>query len=862
MKHKNINNGSRRRIPWVSALLAALAVGIPAGANAGELTVRRSYDAYAIELQDISSPDGTPFQKINWEGLRAEAEVGQPELPVEYIRFIVPVYSNNFRANIIPCGSENNLMLNSRIFPGQEPQKADGSPAPDFSFPDEEIYGETQEPQAWVVGDGFLDGCNHVVTVAVRPFYYEDGALTAIAYGDIDVTLEYDECGEDEMASKPLFPPRASKYLNLDEMVVNSDYTAQFAPLYSTQEKGATESNPEYYYIIVPENLKSSVDDLAVWKRQKGYHVVVTTIEDILAMPEYAVNSTEELVDEAASLRQYLRDEYEKHSAFFCLLVGNYKTSMPIRKFGSLENDWDKYDYDSYEWYIPSDIYFSDLTSNWISKRSDKNSKVISDLDKVNYNYSPTIYVGRLSLSNCSEIENYLSKLKLYEANPGRGDNDYLGNAFFFEQHQTKLDNHGNPYWYASLIYTSNPVRKEVSKHWNIKLFRDAYEDYPADYSTGAEIIKEISKVGLSSWHGHGSRVSCCINNEFQYIVTESDYDEKILSPTYASPQSKNAIEDLTNYDRPSIVYSPSCTNAPIDKVDFVFGLGHTLAEEFTVGSKHTGGPAFIGNSRPSYMNPISFKDSTELETGVVFGLETTFFKSLFSLNKIGVSEVLSKYKFNYNAYSKYLFRTFCCRLLIGEPEFEIWLGKPKTMTINPFWNGDNFSYSGEYPDSLRISLSDGGGITQTKLITNGNTFSRHPFDSRFSKDYLFSAWASGYLPIIRYFGQNNKLTNVSKKFIVRDAHLGNYNSSAIGAKFEVGENASLKIDAIDFINGDEKFSVEDKGSVDLKCDQKVTLNGSQVKSGGKLSIKAETVTFGNGFKVEKGGTLSVRNNK
>ena len=90
------------------------------------------------------------------------------------------------------------------------------------------------------------------------------------------------------------------------------------------------------YYIIVPDNLKDAVDDLAVRKRQKGYSVVVKTIEDICATPRYVVGGhcsyrngqTEELVDSAASLRAYLHDEFEDNGAFFCL---------PCRKLKDLD---------------------------------------------------------------------------------------------------------------------------------------------------------------------------------------------------------------------------------------------------------------------------------------------------------------------------------------------------------------------------------------------------------------------------------------------------------------------------------------------------------------------------------------------
>ncbi len=169
------------------------------------------------------------------------------------------MYSNNFRATVVSATGASALPLGSRVLPAQIPQKADGSPAPEFTYPKAAAYVRTR-PEAWVVDDGFIDGCNHVVTVAVRPVSYDDATLSASAYGSVTVRLDYDLCGEDGLTgSKPIFPPRASEYVRIEDLVVNTANVAQFAPR-RVPDAGSGEHS-RHYYIIVPDNLKDAVDD-------------------------------------------------------------------------------------------------------------------------------------------------------------------------------------------------------------------------------------------------------------------------------------------------------------------------------------------------------------------------------------------------------------------------------------------------------------------------------------------------------------------------------------------------------------------------------------------------------------------------
>ncbi len=817
---------------------------------ADRLTAVRTYDTSAISLGTKTAPDGSQFQTIEWKDMQTTAETGKPELPVEYFRLLVPVGSTNFRAYITSVNGAYPLSLDSRVIPVQIPQKSDGSPLPQFVYPEAEIYSQTYIPEAWVVDDGFIDGCNHIVTVGVCPIAYNDGELTASAYGEVHISLDYDLCGEDKIAgSKPIFPPVASRYVKVDDLVANKADVARFAP-----RKAASVENGDYtdwYYIIVPESLKEAVNDLVVWKRQKGYTVVVKVVEDILADPEYAVNASAGRVDEAASLRAYLQDEFAANGAFFCFLIGNSRTSMPIRKASCGHEDksteaqiFKKENNGRYV--IPTDIYFSDLTQNWNLKQEFGRTIFTTSISELAYN--PDIYIGRLLCSTAEEVSNYLEKLLIYESNPGYGDNEYLDQALFFES----ADNiKGN----------TRELRPLLENTFNIEFLEDTGF---ALFPTGKDVIDRMSVSGFSSWHGHGSPYSVFCTDEYhnkekdihraRHAITSMDFlntnsylFDEIHIPAWISWEDGNGIDKLRNLSKPSVAYSMSCENTPFDLLRFYVGESYgtwefdstyNLGEAFTVATR-CGGVAFLGNTR---YGKIWYSPE----------LEAIFLKLILKNNKIGISEALSKslYKYDY---------LFCSHNLIGEPEFEMWLGKPEGTDVNFTLGTNSLDFTNPSQNKLIVSISDGIGNFEKKMFFS----STGSFASTMTGgDFALSAWRSGMLPIISYYGQNNTLTGIRKSFIVRDAILGNSQADFTPKKFSVGLDASLSIRAIDSITSTKLFEVDNGGTVELKCDREIEMKGSTIKNGGELTIEGKTVRLKSGFKVEKGGKLVIKANK
>lgn len=120
------------------------------------------------------------------------------------------------------------------------------------------------------------------------------------------------------------------------------------------------------------------------------------------------------------------------------------------------------------------------------------------------------------------------------------------------------------------------------------------------------------------------------------------------------------------------------------------------LGRAWTVNSKN-GGPAAVMNTRSGYVQ--------ESDT-----LELKWVQQLKIIHKVGES-------FRQAIIKSHIFESaFAAANLLGDPEFEMWLGKPRTFDIvfNPTETG--IQLSGDVPESVSLVASNG---IPSKLFVN-----------------------------------------------------------------------------------------------------------------------------------------------
>ncbi len=819
---------------WVCLLILITSVGYPVRLDAG-IIHQEDFNASDFDIWSITAPNGNSFSKVSGRDMFGSGEIGQPELPYKVIRFLVPDNAYDFNVTIEDIGAASPFVLDNAIYPVQEDVSINDYSDDMFTFPDKEMYRSLKTSfKAEILDESRLEGRYHIIAVGLWPLAYSGKEKELEMCGSMRISLEYKE---NTFFKQKSSTQNSESFINISDIVVNADQiqNASVSPLDLEIGGSILLQKLPRYYIISERSLIPALEDLATWKRQKGYSVITKAIEDIYEDSKYKVGSNG-IVDEAASLRKYLQDEYAAQGTFFCFLVGDHRTRMPIRKAVTFNAGSVIKNNPNGDNYIPTDNYFSDLSKNGWSLFKEANNLYVSTYLST---YDPYIYVGRLLCHSKEEVSNYTKKLILYESNPGRGNANYLTDTMIFVQYDGKN-------YYKNTLKEMSGIFNSVVSFLDSKIANTAANSYP----TGEVIINQMNVSGYNSLMGHGEpgTIACSGINEpdWEYIKALNTYKYDQDSTKSQTNLSKlcynNGLDLMNNYDCPSVVYTMSCTTMPFDVYAGwrdVFDLPHTMASSYTVGGVY-GGVAYVGNTRSGY-----WKHSPDLEV--------LFLRQLPKNPKIGIAEAISKSIFDveYNSNRRFVRHT---HNLIGDPEFEMWIRQPSNLNVHVSW------------DRLNITVGGSDAVGSTVVINNGEGGIRHYNVNESKAPVMYvdggkmeavGVYKSGFLPIVKLDCYNDELKNCNKKFVVRDAQLGYAESTSV----VIGQDADIDVRAVDSINVGSGLNILSKGKLSLRCDKDVSLDGAEVATGGRLTVKGEKVTLSNGFSVKAGAALSITTN-
>lgn len=823
-------NSSGKLAACLGAIMSALA-----STNVGaSITYTLTIGEGEIEQMEVTAPDGTIYSRLSGDDMFSFGETGQPDIPYKVIRFLVPDNATDFSVSISNISDVRTISLDHQLYPVQAEIPINDYSDEKFVYADTDTYGAFSSTYgAEFLEASRLEGKYHIVTVSVCPFMYSGNTGILKYCGAMDVTVDYriDDAAPLRKQSK-----KGKGIVDVSTLVVNPPAVSDRQITRSNALLGDPDDISRYY-IISEKKLLPALKDLAAWKTQKGYEVVMKAIEDIYADPRYKVG-TNGIVDEAASLRQYLRDEYDEIDPFYCLLVGDHKTKMPIRKLSDFKSSEIKYNPNG-DKYLPTDNYFSDLSENGWDLFQDANGLYVKAYTETNF--TPYIYVGRLLCHTAEEISNYIKKLILYESNPGRGNSDYLNNTTLTVMYDGKG-------CYKDVLNKMSSVFENVECLTDIKISNPNANGYP----TGKQMLNRLNTSGYCSWIGHGepSTVACSgiLDNSYdstvdwEYIkaLTYYKYEKTSIRETNISHWcDDNGIDQLTNYDSPSVVNTLACTTCPFDVYggdDHAFDIPHTVASSFTVGGEY-GGVAYLGNTRSGYFSSSS-------------ALEKEFLKQIGINPRIGIAEAMSKYQYSNSRWVKNTHN------LIGDPEFEIWLKKPDIMNLSYQNDGTGLNLNGTDVSGSRIVISDGTG--KIRCIDNATEdLYNIPYINSGDQMESVGVFKTGFLPMVKLDCYYGEYTDCTRRFVVRDARLGTDVMQSANV-ITIGENADIKVRAVDSIMCGIELNIEENGKMTVDCDKIIDIKGSKVLSGGQFTANGEKVTLSAGFCVNAGGSLSV----
>lgn len=831
-----------------AAFLLVLAVALwmsPQQARSETISATIDFSNYELGEETV---DGTTYITFTYPDVDYTETPGAPRMPVKYVRFAVPYNACDFEVES-SAGGTVKLVTEHRIIPAQEPVPASQTSELEFTLPDEQVYSSTSlwpESTVSIENRGFLYGYNQIVTVAVAPAQCIPGGNVIMASRSVTVKLTYSTTPGARkksalLSGKELAPrlaPRSQADIDwqaedVKGMVINPELVDSLKIQVDSAVLSIGKLSGDVYCIITNRALKQSLQRLAGWKRQKGYDVIITCMEDILSMPE--VQNGDEVSginDDAGKLRQYLANLYDTRFVKFVLLAGD-SAVVPIRYCNGRNGKPKHYQN------IPSDLYFAEYNGNW---NLNGNKYYGEPNDKIDY--YPEVFIGRILCSTPEDVANYTEKLIRYELNPGNGDYSYLDNAIYTQEKD--MDDGNEAVILSQLTADIFPDSKVITENKD-------NERIP----TGAQVVAEMNsnRYAFSSFNGHGSPEGVGINyvipDETVYGISALDNQRVFLLE-----EANNGLDNLTNYYYPMISYSMSCTLMPYDqfviddyggKMD-VYNIKWNFGRVFTCGGLY-GGPAFLGDTRTSWIKPN-------------FNLETDFIEIIKSGTFcLGKAEAISKV----NADKAEYHWLNIVHNLLGCPEFEMWTGIPaEYINLITFQSPNYVAIRGnELPNStIAYRKKEFGSlllqtIPRSTSITATNLYSINISDV--DMNHPITVYKHNCIPYILPLFLQNATVNYDDSFQASSVKMGN--SVTIlrdSGDYVIGNGGSLIIEASGDVEINSGTIIDTGGRLTIKSDGKITINGGTVKKGGKLKICAKEIEINKGFSVESGGAFKT----
>ena len=747
------------------------------------------------------------YTTISYGDLTNSGAPGEPSLPIDYIRFSVPYNATNFTVTAIRLMNQPHY-LDHLPYPCQTPRLMNDTTPVVITLPDTAAYySGTSFPStvAWVVDEGFLDGENHIVTVAVMPFSYGHTATSDVVgqWKRISLLLRYSL--SDSLAMYPI--PRNDNLLRekgyqlTQNMVVNPSQVKSFAPSQNiwggdslVVEQGGsggfigyypnfpelsidttgiseTEIYQGYcpYLIVTTSEFSHSLRRFVALKRQKGYNVKVVTMNQVKNDPFARAGDRYRLPDgsyqiayddDAGKLRQFLKKYYSVNGTQYVLLAGN---GVPFR---TINHRFDHVLINGH-----GDLYFSDINANWLDT---------IDLE-------PDLFVGRLLGNQTSQFDAYTEKVLKYELNPGNGDHSYLKTALFTES------NSFFTFFINGLRRFKNTVQPIFTKQ--VSLIENPNNNYPK----GNDVIDSIQvfhpALMCSFNHGGPSHIKIygSDNQMRRYFILPID-SVVVLPNNYINTESGNGLNRMNNKDYPMIYYSLCCQTMPFYKLPDC-NIDINYGESFTMG-KDYGGPVYMGNTNGVIENSIeriSYSFSQKILAGdYILGHADAISK------KDDVGDFRRSTAFYHN--------------FLGDPSLEIWTDMPMTFSGIAIARGDSsISVSGVDSDATIIAYCDNKGNVG-KIITSSDTTINH-----ISPNSTIMLYKHNYIPYIAPLMLQN-LSISKSQYIIAD-------EVCAGRSIDTNRTSGDVI-----INNGTEYEIEAKGRVSLH-------GGFKVERGAKFTV-------------------------
>ncbi|MBM4400226.1 MAG: hypothetical protein FJ041_07870, partial [Candidatus Cloacimonetes bacterium] len=239
------------------------------------------------------------------------------------------------------------------------------------------------------------------------------------------------------------------------------------------------------YLVVTTPALFNAAQPLVTFRQNQGLVTAFADINQILASTPGA--------NPAEKLRNYLISEYSALPFTYLLLIGDIDV-VPIAYLTPEPDGMDT---------VPSDFYYSDLSSNFDSDNDGKLGEYNTGMD-----FSPELAVGRIPWNNALTVAQICTRIVIFESsNQPWKQKTLLPSAIL--NYADEIPNIG---WERTDGATFSEYCKAtvLSNYQNTTLYEQMglLPSYPSDYPLQADTLATLINTqswGIVNWSAHGS---------------------------------------------------------------------------------------------------------------------------------------------------------------------------------------------------------------------------------------------------------------------------------------------------------------------------------------------------------------------
>lgn len=357
---------------------------------------------YSIPSATISESDG--FASVTIAQTEQLTGTGKPLLPFLPLRLAVPE-GKRVGSIELTISAADTLNLSSVITPGSEYVVPGAPHSLEYSF-DPAIYGQDSY---WPTSDSRFNGLVHkkgnpIASIQLFPVRYNDKQKQIIAAREISLRVIW----EQEIRSRTA-PDLKRRQLNTE--VLNIQNTPVPVGSLNSRSGGAV------YLAITSQALKESNNEnnlqaLLSHHESNGLTTKILTVEEI--------ENSYEGVDRQEKIRNAIKDHYNNDGTEYVLLAGD-SDIIPPRYFFMDDAPYSDLKASNRRIPIITDVYYSCLDGNHNYDNDTLWGETNDGVDGGFPDLLSEVYVGRISLENDTELNNFVSKTLSYlNGNVGR----------------------------------------------------------------------------------------------------------------------------------------------------------------------------------------------------------------------------------------------------------------------------------------------------------------------------------------------------------------------------------------------------------------------------------------------------------